>query len=211
MEFDRLDDHGGAHNGTPDVDVPAEGGDEREGGSSPKDAPSQPAAPGPDDAAEALVSTDADDFDRAAAREMELLVHEWSGGGDWRENLAHGRAFVERFGDDATRALLDGLGLGDHAAIVRVAARAGRHIADLERRVAELTGEAPLRPGSDGKPAALSEARRRELEEEHRRLRAGRNYWTDAGARRRVREIMEALHGTAPIPVHGARGDGGGR
>ena len=143
------------------------------------------------------------------AREMDALVREWSGGEDWEENLEHGRAFAQRFGDDAARRLLNDYGLGDHAAIIRAAAKAGRHIANLEREIAELRGETPIAAQSNGSPAPLSDARRGQLDAEHRELRASKDYWTNAQTRQRVRDIMEALHGTRPIPVHGARGDAG--
>lgn len=169
--------------------------------------PGQPGETGEDRPATDNSASGIDDDD---GRAMETLVSEWSNGTDWQENLAHGRSFVERFGDDAARQLLNDYGLGDHAAIIRAAAKAGRHIADLEREIAELRGEAPLRAQGNGAPAVLSDARRRELEEEHRKLRGAKDYWADGLKHRRVRDIMEALYGTKPIPVHGARGDAGG-
>lgn len=182
--------------------VPAE--ESNQPGDAPAAAPDPHAAPDP-------VPDPADPAADEDAREMERLMREWPTGEAWRENLAHGRDFVDRFGDDAARAVLDEHGLGDHAAVIRLAARAGRHIADLERELAELKGEAPLRQPPGRGPAPLSDARRRELEDEHRRLRTGDDYWSGGHARARAREIMETLHGTMPIAVHAARGDAGRR
>lgn len=145
------------------------------------------------------IASDLDVLAHEEASELERLEREWNAADGWEANVEHGRAFVDRFGDDASRRVLDAYGLGDHAALVRIASAAGRHITNLEREIAELKGEEPAVPAADGNPAALSDAKRQELEDEHRELRRRGDYWAHGATRRRVQEIMVALHGTQPI------------
>ena len=134
----------------------------------------------------------------AAAREWQAFEVEWERGMDTLrrefsspESQAELRRSVglvmERFSNTELGRVLDVTGAGDHPALIRAVDRIGRHIDGLERQLATLRN------------GGQSAAGRRALEDEADTLRGRTDRWKNPRVERRLREISEALHGTAPV------------
>ncbi len=137
----------------------------------------------------------------------EALRREW--GNDFDINMAHAGEVAKAFLDTDVRELLDQTGLGDDPRIVRLAANIGRALSagaaphgSREETYNPETVNAGAAPAAPGRGSSVM------IQAEIDKCTADPTYWTEP-VQKHVRQLYLQLHGSRPIGVHRAPGDGG--